>query len=75
MTGLLQMKVLLRNQHNGHYYAGQNEWSTKSSSAYDFEEVQSAVRFVRTQQLKGIEAVLRYDDPACDLVLPLSEEA
>ena len=73
MTGLQQMKVLLRNRETGRYYAGPNEWSAKSSVAHDFEEVQSAIRFVRTQKLSGMEAVLRYDDPTCDLVLPLPE--
>ena len=71
MTRLLKMKVLLRSRQTGCYYAGPNEWSAKSSVAHDFEEVQSAIRFVRTQKLSGMEAVLSYDDPACDLVLPL----
>jgi len=68
------MKVFLRNRETGQYCAGSNGWSAKSSMAQDFETINSATQFARTQKLTGMEVVLRYDDPACDLVLPLWQQ-
>jgi hypothetical protein len=39
--------------------------------AHDFDTVQSAAHFARTERLAGMEVVLRDGDPACDLILPL----
>jgi hypothetical protein len=69
------MKVFLRNQETKHYYAGSNGWTGNSSVAHDFETVESATRLSRAQNLADMEVVLRYEDPACDLVLPLRLEA
>ena len=43
--------------------------------AHDFETVESAIELARTQRLADMEVVLHYDDPACDLVLPLKQGA
>ena len=43
--------------------------------AHDFETVESAIELAWTRKLAGMEVVLRYNDPACDLVLPLRKEA
>ena len=64
------MKVFLRNRETGQFYSGSNGWSGNSSEAHDFAKVEGAAEFARTQKLVGVEVVLRYDDPVCDLVLP-----
>jgi hypothetical protein len=69
------MKVYLRNRQTGEYYAGPNGWSGNSSVAHEFETVERAVACTRTQNLAGMEVVLRYDYPVCDLVLPVRQEA
>jgi len=71
----MNMGVFLRNRETGNYYAGSNGWSGNSSKAHDFETVENAIELARTQKLAYMEVVLQYDDPACDLVLPLREEA
>ena len=65
------MKVLLRKTNNSHYYVGNNQWTADSRYARDFEEVENAIQCHRDDQLMGVEVVLSYDDPLCDLVLPI----
>jgi hypothetical protein len=70
----MKMKVLLRKRKTGQYYAGSKEWSGNSSVAHDFETVESAAELAWNQRLADTEMVLRYDHPACDLVLPVGQE-
>lgn len=74
MKSVTNAKVFLRSRDKGQYYAGSNGWSGNTSVAHDFSTVESAVELARTQRLADMEVVLRYDDPACDLVLPLRQE-
>jgi hypothetical protein len=69
------VKVLLRNQETGQYYAGADGWSASSSGAHDFTTVGSASQLALTSKLKRMEVVLHYEHPPCDLVLPLMQEA
>ena len=68
-------KVFLRKRETAQYYAGSNGWSGSSSVAHDFETVESATQFAKTEGLAGMEVVLRYDDTGCDLILPLRSPA
>jgi hypothetical protein len=67
--------VFLRHRESGQYYAGSNGWSGSSSVAHDFETMESAAQLARNRGLAGIEVVVRFDNPGCDLVLPLRQEA
>lgn len=66
----MKAMVLLRNQETGQYYAGLNGWVGNCAGAHDFGAVENATQLARTEKLAGMEVVLRYDDPVCDLVLP-----
>jgi hypothetical protein len=66
-------RVLLRNRETGQYYAGPSGWIKNCDATHCFDNVEDAVQSGRTQKLAGVEVVLRYEDPACDLVLPLRE--
>ena len=68
------MKVLLRNTATRLYYVGNGEWTPDSRQARGFEQVEEAVLCHRAERLTAMEVVLRYDDPQCDLVLPLRPE-
>ena len=70
----MNFRVFLRNRETGQYYTTSNGWSGNGSEAHDFETVESAIEFARTQKLADMEVVLHYEDPACDLVLPLKQE-
>ena len=67
------MKVLLRKTNTCLYYVGTNQWTADSKLARDFEQVEGAIQLHRAEQLTGVEVVLTYDDPLCDLVLPLRD--
>ena len=74
VKSLMNFKVFLRNLETGQYYAGSNGWSGNTSVAREFDNVESAIELARTQRLADMEVMLHYDDPACDLVLPLKQE-
>jgi hypothetical protein len=73
LKDLMKAKVFLRNRETGHYYTGSTGWSGNGSVAHDFDAVESATQFAKTERLAGMEVVLRYDDPVCDLILPLRQ--
>ena len=70
----MKAQAFLRNRETGQYYTTSNGWSGNGSEAHDFETVESAIDLARTQKLADMEVVLHYDDPACDLVLPLRHQ-
>jgi hypothetical protein len=75
LKNLVKAKVFLRNRATGQYYTGSTGLSGNSSVAHDFGAVESATQFAKTERLAGMEVVLRYDDPGCDLILPLRPPA
>ena len=70
----MDSKVFLRNREKGQYYAGSTGWSRNSSAAHDFSSVESASKFANSQKLADMEVVLHYDDPICELVLPVRQK-
>ncbi len=65
------MKVLLRQSRTGLYYVSLREWTADAKSASTFDDVNTAIALSREANLTGVEVVLAYDDPVCDLVLPV----
>jgi hypothetical protein len=57
------MKVLLRNTRSGLYYAGEDHWVSKWSLARDFEDIESAVRWLDQTRGNEVEIALSYNDP------------
>ena len=70
----MEFGVFLRNTGTGQYYASPGRWVGDSPHAHDFCVVEDAFEFARTRKFVGVEVVLRYEDPACDLVLPLRQD-
>ena len=70
----MKAQAFLRNRETGQYYTTSNGWSGNSSEAHEFDTVESAIELARTQRLADMEVVLHYENPACDLVLPLKQE-
>jgi hypothetical protein len=73
LKNFIMTKVFLRNRATGQYYTGSTGWSGNSSVAHDFDTVQSATKFAKTERLSGMEVVVR-DNSGCDLILPLRQE-
>ena len=65
------MTVFLRDAATGRFYAGPEKWESNRSGALAFSSVESAARCGRNQNRARLEVILAYDDPICDLVLPL----
>ena len=66
------MSVLLRNARIGLYYAGRKHWVGSPDTAADLKTVERAAELSRDENFEQMEIVVASEDPACELVLPLS---
>ena len=71
------MRVVLKHAELGLYYAGHKHWVGNPDSALDLATIERATELSRDESFGEMDIVVTYDDPTCDLVLPLrrSEEA
>jgi hypothetical protein len=65
------MRVLLRHAGIGLYYAGRKHWVSNQASAQDLRTIERATELSRGESFEEMEVFVLYDDPACELVLPL----
>jgi CheY-like chemotaxis protein len=65
-------KVLLRDRDSRKLYAGPSMWVADKKSAIDFERIELAEAVVTAEHLQGVEIVLSYDEPGCELTLPIA---
>jgi CheY-like chemotaxis protein len=64
-------RVLLRDRHSHKFYAGRAAWSDNKRDAVDFEHIDLAEAVAAAEHLKTAEIVLAYDEPGCELTLPV----
>lgn len=57
------MRVVLRNEMTGLFYAGAQKWIPDPARALDFQTVESAHALSVDEHLDGTEVFLNYDDP------------
>ena len=71
------MRVVLKHAELGLYYAGHKHWVGDPDSALDLATIEHATELSRDESFGEMDIVVTYDDPVCELVLPLrrSEEA
>ena len=55
----------------GLYYAGHKHWVGDPDSALDLETIERATELSRDESFGEMDIVVTYDDPVCELVLPL----
>lgn len=65
------MNVVLRNAPSGFYYGGQKSWVNDRENALDLGTIEDAVEAGRAEGFGRMEIVVSYDDPVCELVLPV----
>jgi hypothetical protein len=65
------MRVVLRHAGIGLYYAGRKHWVGSATSALDLETIERAAEVSRDESFADMDIVVTYDDPVCQLVLPL----
>jgi hypothetical protein len=65
------MRVLLREVSTGLFYVGFQQWSYETITARNFATIAEAEQHVAREGLRGMDLVLLYEDPRCEVVLPL----
>jgi CheY-like chemotaxis protein len=64
--------VLVRERQSGRFYAGHARWVTNRAEALDFQRIELAEAAATAEHLQGVEIVLAYEAPACELTLPVA---
>jgi hypothetical protein len=65
------MKILLRNTQTGLFYVAPNQWTNNHPEAFDFGQTDLALDAVRDAKLKGIELLVRFEDPSFEIPLTI----
>jgi hypothetical protein len=65
------MSVILRNSRIGLYYAGRKHWVGTPDAAVDLGTIEHATELSRDENFDEMEILVDYNDPNCELVLPL----
>lgn len=65
------MKILLRNTQTGLLYAGPDQWTGNDPEAFNFEQTDLALDAVRDAKLKGVEVLMRFENPSYEIPLTI----
>jgi len=65
------VKIVLKDSLTGLYYSRNQTWCAKVSEALDFDAFHTAASAALGERLETVNVVLRYEEPACELALPL----
>lgn len=65
------MKILLRSTQTGLFYAGPDRWTKFDPEAFNFEQTDLALDAVRDGNLKGIEVLVKFEDPSFEIPLTI----
>jgi len=68
------MKIHLRDSKTKLYYAGPDRWVAEGLNAFDFERIERAAQLSHQQSFAKTEVVLSYEEPLCELALPVTRE-
>jgi hypothetical protein len=66
------MKVLLRQSNTHLYYAAPQKWTADEENAFDFEDVERAIKASHDEKLTDVEVVLGFGDGRDDPVLQIN---
>jgi len=67
----MHMKILLRSTETGLFYVGPDQWTKNDPEAFDFEQTDHALDTVRDARLKGIEVLVKFEDPEFEIPLTI----
>ena len=65
------MKILLRSTQTGLFYVGPDRWTKYDPEAFDFEQTDVALDAVRDANLKGIEVLVKFDNPSFEIPMSI----
>ena len=63
------MKILLRNTQTGFFYVGPGQWTPNDPEAFNFEQTDLALDAVRDGKLKGVEVLMKFENPSFEIPL------
>lgn len=66
------MKIILKDSRTGLYYGGDQRWSVEAWGAMEFSSSTAAAALALAEKLENVDVVLRYENPTCELTLPLA---
>jgi hypothetical protein len=69
------MRILLRQVRTGLLYAGPEKWTLDYSEARDFERPDAAMDAVTESALPGMEVLMHFENPLCDVPLTIFDPA
>lgn len=67
------MRILLRNTETGQFYVGPDRWTNNDPEALDFEQTDLALDAVREGNLRGIEVLVKFENPPFEIPLTVVE--
>jgi len=70
-VGSKNMSVILRHAPSGFYYGGREFWVNGPALAFDLGTIEGASDAAKEEDFGGLEIVVSFGDPDCELVLPL----
>jgi hypothetical protein len=65
-------RVHLRERSSRRFYAAHQEWVAEKDRAMDFERIELAEAVATAERLKEVEIVLAYNEPQCELTVPIA---
>jgi hypothetical protein len=65
------MRILLQNPTNKLFVSRKDNWTPSAHLAFDFRHSQQALDFVRTEKLRDVQLVVKFEDSQWDEVVPL----
>jgi hypothetical protein len=65
------MRILLRQVRTGLLYAGPEKWTLDHSEARNFERPDAAMDAVTQSGLPGMEVLMHFENPRCDVPLTI----
>lgn len=68
------MKVLLRNSRTKLYYGGPSIWVAEPGLAEELGSIERAAGILPREYRIALEVVLRYEEPRCELALPIQRD-
>ena len=65
------MRILLQNPQTKLFVSQKENWTPSAHLAHDFRHSQQALDFVRSENLKDVHLVVKFEDPQWDEIVPL----
>ena len=66
-----RMRILLQQKDTGLYFKDLDSWARQQSEAVDFVSSTAAMDFCKKNKISGVQMVLKFEEQAYELVLPV----